>query len=187
MSRKEQTMTWDAHHRRGEVLRAVIDEANARRDGALPMGLPGVDRTFADDFDLIAALQLRWHTRLAGCIERALMEQPMDLESAVLNGWRAAALELGGVRAILDAYTETPTSAKMDAALGRARQKEWMLLAAMAGKASANDPRGAHVGRRLEEKARASYHPVLTVAARHRAPERASGSLFGRLRARLAA
>lgn len=180
-------MTWDAHHRRGEVLRAVIDEANARRDGALPMGLPGVDQAFADDFDLIAALQLRWHTRLAGRIERALMEDPMDLESAVLRGWRATAMELGGVRAILDAYAEAPTSAKMRAALGRAREKEWMLLAAMAGRASANDARGTHVGRRLEEKARASYNPVLTVAPRHRAAERTTGSLLGRLRARLAA
>lgn len=180
-------MTWDAHHRRGEVLRAVIDEANARRDGALPMGLPGVDRAFADDFDLVAALQLRWHTQLAGRIERALMEQPMDLESAVLDGWRATAMDLGGVRAILDAYSETPTSTQMGAALGRARQKEWILLAAMAGKASANDARGAHVGRRLEEQARASLGPMLAVAPRHRARERASGSLFGRLRARLAA
>ena len=180
-------MTWDAHHRRGEVLRAVIDEANARRDGALPLGVPGVDRAFADDFDLIAALQLRWHTRLAGHIERALMDQPMDLESAVLSGWRATAKELGGIRAILDAYTEAPTSAKMGAALGRAREKEWMLMAAMAGKASADDARGARVGRRLEEQARASYDRVLTVAPRHRGPERATGSLIGRLRARLAA
>jgi hypothetical protein len=180
-------MTWDAHHRRGEVLRAVIDEANARGDGTLPTGVPGVDRTFADDFDLIAALQLRWHTRLAGCIERALMDQPTDLESAVLNGWHATAMELGGVRAILDAYTARPTSTKMGAALERARQKDYMMMAAMAGKASANDVRGAQVGRALEEKARATYHPALATAPRHRAVERTPGSLFDRLRARLAA
>ena len=180
-------MTWDAHHRRGEVLRAVIDEANARGDGALPMGLPGVDRTFADELDLLAALQLRWHTRLAGCIERALMEQPTDLESAVLSGWHMAARELGGVRAILDTYTARPTSAKMGAALERARDKDHMMMAAMAGKASADDPRGAHVGRRLEEQARTSWNPFPAAVPRHRAGERPTGSLIGRLRARLAA
>ena len=62
--------TWDSFHRRGEVLRAVVDEANLRRDGMLPTDLPGVAETFRDDLSLVAALQLRWHTRLAGTIER---------------------------------------------------------------------------------------------------------------------
>ena len=138
--------TWDSFHRRGEVLRAVVEEANARRDGVLPMELPGVAETFGDEFSLIAALQLRWHTRLAGRIERALMEQPMDLESAVLSAWRGAATELAGVRRILDAYTAHPTSQEMAEALRTSHRKDWTLMAAMAGRASINDERAERVG-----------------------------------------
>lgn len=180
-------MTWDAHHRRGEVLRAVVDEANSRRDGALPMELPGVAETFGDELSLIAALQLRWHTRLAGRIERALMESPMDLESAVVSAWRGAASELVGVRQILDAYTQSPSTPAMGEALERAHRKDWMLMAAMAGKASAQDTRAASVGRSLEEKARAAYDPTV-VSGRHRADvEGGRTSLLGRIKAVLAA
>src|SRR6476619_3433591 len=106
-------MTWDAVHRRGEVLRDVVDEADRRRDGALPADLPGVAETFADDLALIAALQLRWHTRLAGRIEGALVDEPADLESAVLTAWRRTAADLPGVRMVLDAYADEPTSSAM--------------------------------------------------------------------------
>ena len=151
-------MTWDAFHHRGDVLRQVVDEANARRDGTLPMELPGVTETFGDEFHLVAALQLRWHTRLAGRIERALMEQPTDLESAVLSAWRGTASELAGVRQILDAYTAHPTSQEMAEALRTSHRKDWTLLAAMAGRASINDQRAERVGRQLEEQARAAYN-----------------------------
>ena len=179
-------MTWDAHHRRGEVLRAVVDEANSRRDGALPMELPGVAETFGDEFALIAALQLRWHTLLAGRVERALMDAPADLESAVLSAWRGTATELGGVRMILDAYAEHPSSEEMRVALDRARRKDWMLLAAMAGRAGAQDVRAVGVGRALEEKARAAYNPAIPVG-RHRAEDARRASLLGRIKAHLAA
>lgn len=59
--------------------------ADRRRDGVLPMQMPGVAETFGDELELVAALQLRWHTRLAGTIERELMEEPMDLEAAVVS------------------------------------------------------------------------------------------------------
>jgi hypothetical protein len=181
--------TWDSFHRRGEVLRAVVEEANARQDGVLPMELPGVAETFGDEFSLIAALQLRWHTRLAGRIERALMEQPTDLESAVLSAWRGTASELAGVRQIIDAYTAHPTSAEMDKALSTAHRKDWALLAAMAGRASVNDDRAERVGRALEEQARAAYNPAATTP-RHRADDDEGtrhASLIDRLKAHLAA
>jgi hypothetical protein len=153
-------MTWDAFHTRGDVLRAVIDTANSRRDGMLPMELSGVAEAFGDESELVAALQLRWHTRLAGQIERTLCEQPMDLECAVLTAWRRTASDLVGVRAILDACSENPASAEMERALTRANRKDWVLLAAMAGQASAADAGAARVGRRLEQKARAAYNPA---------------------------
>jgi hypothetical protein len=153
------------------------------------MELPGVAETFGDEFNLIAALQLRWHTRLAGRIERALMEQPMDLESAVLSAWRGAATELAGVRRIIDAYTAHPTSQEMAEALRTSHRKDWTLMAAMAGRASVGDERAERVGRRLEEKARALYDPVLAPAPRHRAEADGTRhvSLLGRLKAHLAA
>ena len=176
--------TWDSFHRRGEVLRAVVDETNARRDGVLPMELPGVAETFGDEFNLIAALQLRWHTRLAGRIERALTEQPMDLESAVLTAWREAASELAGVRQVLDAYSANPTTPEMAEALETSRHKDWTLMAAMAGRASIDDERAVRVGRQLEEQARAAYNPAITPVRRHRGEHT---SLLTRLKAHLAA
>jgi hypothetical protein len=184
-------MTWNAVHRRGEVLRDVVDEANLRRDGTLPVDLPGVAETFADDLALIAALQMRWHTRLAGRIERALADQPSDLEPAVLTAWRRTAAELPGVRMVLDAYAADPTSTEMANALATARRKEWVLLAAMAGRASASDDTAVDVGRRLEEQARMAYDPT-ALPDGHRNGQRAEGTspiagIVDRIKAHLAA
>ena len=181
-------MNWDAVHHRGDVLRQVVDEANSRCDGTLPMELPGVTETFGDEFHLVAALQLRWHTRLSGQIERALMEQPVDLEPAVLTAWRRTAAQLAGVRAVLDAQRAEPVTPEVGEALARADRKDWALLAAMAGRAGSADPAASRVGRRLEEKARAAYDP--TAAPRPTpasAPDHRPASLLGRLKAHLAA
>src|SRR3954452_4594531 len=97
-------MTWEAFHHRGDVLRRVFDEVRTRRDGRLPMDVPGVAETFHDELDLLGALQLRWSSRLSGKIERDLSNQPMDLESAVIAAWRATADELPGIREIQDHY-----------------------------------------------------------------------------------
>lgn len=153
-------MTWDAFHRRGEVLRDVLDHVETHRDGRLPMELAGVAETFGDELTLLGALQLRWHTRLAGSIERELMGRPSELEAAVLSAWRNTAADLPGVRALLDAYTEQPRSEEMARMLDKAHRKDWTLMAAMAGKASPADERAARVGRALEQKAREAYRPV---------------------------
>ncbi len=175
----------NAHHRRADVLRAVVEAANARRDGVLPTDLAGVRETFDDDFALAAALQTRWHTRLSGRIERQLADQPADLESAVLQAWRDTARDLVGVREILDVLTAAPTSPAMGQALERARRKDWVLLAAMAGRAGAADARALHVGRALEDRARAAHDPG--AVPRPAAGDHRSASLLGRLKAVLAA
>ena len=59
-------MTWKSHHRRGDVLREVIRTADERLDGRLPLDVDGVADTFGDELTLLGALQLRWHTLLAG-------------------------------------------------------------------------------------------------------------------------
>jgi hypothetical protein len=176
-------MTWDAFHRRDEVLRNVVHEADRRRDGVLPLDVPGVAETFEDELALVAALQLRWHTRLAGRIERALMDRPTDPETAVLTAWRGAASDAPGLRQVLDACVAHPSSPEMAEALERARRKEWLLLSAMAGRAGAAEATAVRVGRELEEQARAAYDP--TVGPRHRRDDQ-PGSLLDRLKAHIA-
>lgn len=153
-------MTWTSFHRRGEVLRAVITEADARRDGHLPMSVEGVTETFGDELTLLGALTLRWHTRLAGRIERELMTQPMDLEGAVIDAWQATAEELPGVLAILDRHRAEPLDDAMASAMATSTAKEHTLLAVMAGATSARDERAARVGAQIADRARAALAPA---------------------------
>jgi hypothetical protein len=144
--------------RRGAVLRAVVEEADRRCDGALPTNVPGVRAVFPDDLALVGALQLRWHTRLTGAVEQALEADPGDPEQAVVAAWRRTAGALPGVRAVLDARAERPASPEERAALRTAAAKDRVLLAAMAGLAAPADPRAAAIGLRLELRARGGLH-----------------------------
>ena len=184
-------MTWDAFHRRGEVLRTVVAEADRRRDGVLPMQVPGVAETFGDEATLVGALHLRWHTRLTGTIERELAEDPSDPERAVVAAWRHVAAHAPGIRAVLDAQAAAPASEDVRTVLAGAFRKERVMLAAMAGKAAPDDPRAVALGHQLEERARADR---TAAGGAHRAeipamPARrpSHGSLVGRIKARLAA
>ena len=170
-------MTWKSFHRRGEVLRTVIAEADARRDGYLPMRVEGVSETFRDELTLLGALTLRWHTRLAGRIERELMTEPMDLEGAVISAWQETADELPGVLAILDRYRAEPLDDAMAWAMTASTVKEHQLLAVMAGQSSARDARAARVGEQIANRARATRGVAPTGVAP------ASTSLVDRLKA----
>ncbi|MEO9326226.1 hypothetical protein ABFT23_22240 [Nocardioides sp. C4-1] len=151
-------MTWKSFHSRGEVLRTVVATANTRRDGLLPLDVAGVRETFVDDLDLLGTLQLRWHTRLAGHLERELVSQPLDLQSAVTTAWGAACDELPGVRLVLDHYRAEPTSDAMAVAMATATRKEHALLAVMAGQAGIGDDAvAAPLGARIEERARTQH------------------------------
>ncbi|HNN47760.1 MAG TPA: hypothetical protein PKM12_02260 [Marmoricola sp.] len=147
-------MTWNNFHRRGETLRIVEEVANQRVDAVLPTDVPGVSEHFYDDLDLIAALVLRWHTRLAGNVDRALVSQPWDLPTAVEQAWANTAQEMAGVRLIIDQYTQHPTDEDMGRALLKAELREWMRLATWAGLASDQSEAAAAVGRRVQEDAR---------------------------------
>lgn len=175
-------MTWKSFHHRGEILRSVIATADVRRDGELPMDVDGVRETFGDELSLLGALQLRWHTRLAGRIERELLGQPMDLEAAVLAAWRGTAAEMPGVLTVLDHYKAEPLDEAMADALAKATAKEHTLLAVTAGQSSTRDRAAARVGAELESKARATLRPAPRT---HRAA--APQGLFDRLKAALAA
>lgn len=192
-------MTWLAFHRRADVLRAVTDEADRRLDGILPAHVPDVSATFRDDLDLLGALQLRWYTRLSGALERSLASQPRDLDAAVRDAWVRTAEELPGIRAVLDAHVETPSTIEMARVLERAMAKEQVLLATMAGRAcgttAETDPRAVEAGRLLREEARATYAAGATPretaasptsARTHRAEPRGSAAFVERIKAALA-
>ena len=147
-------MTWTSFHRRGDVLRDVIAAADQRRDGTLPRDVDGVSATFADDLELLGALQLKWHTRLSGRIEREQMHQPMDLQAAVVRAWQHTAEELPGIRAVLDAHRADPGDEATAEIMRKSAAKEHVLLAVMAGVASAQDARAVAVGARIEDEAR---------------------------------
>jgi hypothetical protein len=121
-----------------------------------------VAERFADQLDLVGALQLRWHTRLAGRIEAALMESPTDPESAVISAWRDTSTDLPGIREVLDAYGKAPTSEAMAAALDRACHKDWELMAAMGGPVGVQGTAAATMGRRIEERARGNRRRTLS-------------------------
>jgi hypothetical protein len=158
-------MTWKSFHNRGEILRSVIATAGARRDGVLPMDVEGVAETFGDELTLLAALQLKWHTRLAGHIERELLSQPMDLQGAVEVAWGHAADELPGVRRILDRYRAEPTSDAMATAMAKATAKEHVLLAVMAGRSSVGDVKAVPIGAEIEVQARLAHQRAASVPA----------------------
>lgn len=153
---------------RGEVLRDVIAAADARRDGVLPMDVPGVAETFATEPVLLGALQLRWHTRLAGAIERALQAQPLDLEAAVVGAWHETARAMPGVRRVIDRRTEGGPGALAGSALGKALAKEHELLAVAAGLGSGADEAALRAGAELADRARASYVETPPGPARRR-------------------
>ena len=182
-------MTWNSFHHRGAILQTVVEHADARRDGVLPVQLPGVPESFRDELDLLAALQLKWHARLSGNIERALMTQPLDLESAIASAWRLTSEQMPGVRMILDRYTEAPSDSDMAAALGRASEKEWIRLAAAAGLANDESAAAARAGRQVELRARseAAERAVTSPDAPTSVDERVTPSLVERIRAVLAA
>jgi hypothetical protein len=171
-------------------LQTVVEIADTRRDGRLPMDLPGVAETFRDELDLLAALWLKWNARLSGNIERALTTEPLDLEDAVASAWQRTSEQAPGVRLILDRYLENPTTPEMAAALSRATEKEWIRLAAAAGLANDEGPAAARVGRELELKARtqsSARATASTAGGTTNVDESATPSLVARIKAVLAA
>jgi hypothetical protein len=152
-------MTRTSVHRHGEILRTVITVADTRRDGLLPLDVAGVREAFVDELDLLGALQLRWHTRLAGRLDRELATEPMDLEASVVGAWRHTATAMPGVRAVLDHYLAFPVDDAMAAAVTTATAKERAMLAVAAGRCATGDAAAPRVGAAVEARARAATRP----------------------------
>jgi hypothetical protein len=157
-------MNWNAFHHRGDVLRAVVETADHRRDGAIPLDVPGVAERFDDEIDLIGALFLKWHARLSGNIEQALAQEPTDLESAVSTAWRRTAEQMPGVRLLIDRETDLPATEEIGAAMQRARRAERVRLAQAAGLANDASAGAAAAGARIEQLARVGLSAPASVA-----------------------
>ncbi len=177
-------MTWKAFHNRGETLRLVIATSADRRDGILPMDVAGVAEHFRDELDLLGALQIKWHTRLAGHIESELSVQPMDLLASVATGWSRTAEELPGVRLVIDHYRSHPVDDAMAQAVARMTSKEHHYLAAMAGRASVAREEGQAVGAEIEKLARSTRPGAPAIDIVDEEPRR---PFIDRLRAAIAA
>lgn len=176
-------MTWNAYHRRGDVLNDIIATLDARTDGDLPMDLPGVAETFTGEVDVLSALTLKWNARIGVNIEKALHAEPMDLEAAVAAAWRETCEQLPGIRRAIDRYTEAPTSEGVAQALALAHEKEWVRLALAAGLANYANDAAAAVGQRVESRAREGFDlDRLPVVTADRTDEH-SPSLVERIRA----
>jgi len=185
-------MGFDRRHRRGEVLRHVSEQLDrlelqgpADPGSALEaaLGCAGVVDTFVDDVDLVAALLLRWHARLSAQLERALAAQPADPPGAVSRAWAATALDLPGLRRLVDEQRDTSSSSAMRTLVERARDKERARLAWAAGQAAGEGPAAVAAGARLERAARDRL--ALGAAATGPAPAstRTSAGFVQRLRA----
>ena len=183
-------MSWKTFHNRGEILRDVVHVANDRRDGALPMSVPGVAENFTDELDLVGALLLSWHARLSGNIERAMAREPMDLESAVASAWRTTAEQMPGVRMVIDRSTAAPATLEMERAMSRAHDRETAYLAIAAGLANGYNAVATEHGRRVEQLARTGLalpRVQESVSVSDTEPDAPRESFADRIRAVLAA
>lgn len=150
---------------RRAVVQEVIRTLDSRRDGELPLDVPGVTEIFGDAEALLPVLQTKWYATLVSAVEHELL-RPIDPEMAVVAGWQRAAAQLPGVRLVLDrALAEHDALGDADHPVRRALAKEHQMLAVMAGVEPAvpgTDPALVALGRELEHVAR-----VTTPAVRH--------------------
>jgi hypothetical protein len=90
-------------HTRSASLREVVARLDQGRD--LPRLVPG----FEDEDDLLQALHGVWSRRLNGRIDLALETDDHDLTVSVGDAWLLTALDLPGVRRLLDEHADRPS------------------------------------------------------------------------------
>ena len=164
------------------MLRGVIDAADERLDGHLPVDVTGVAETFGDAGTLARVLQVRWRARLAAEVDRALADRPDDGPAAVVKAWRRTTRALPGVRLVLDrevAEADEGDRARWERRV--ARQREWLAVrAGLAPDTRALDENAVAIGAELEAEGRRYVEP-------ERRRTRSAPSLLDRIRAVLAA
>ena len=141
-------MTWDAYHRRKNVLREMLAIADRRPGTTLTELLDsvvGAREAFPTDVDALFDVQMTWFQRLSGQMDRLLSGEHESPDLVPVTAWVTTAAELPGARALLDAHRDEP-------ALRTAFAKELAYLAMSAGSVVGNELT-TH-GRRIQETAR---------------------------------
>ena len=139
-------MTWDAYHRRKNVLREMLAIADRRPGTTLTELLDSVDgarEAFPTDVDALFDVQMTWFQRLSGQMDRLLSGEHESPDLVPVTAWVTTAAELPGARALLDAHRDEP-------ALRTAFAKELAYLAMSAGVPPTSPDVTSH-GRRIQE------------------------------------
>ncbi len=176
-------MTWDAYHRRKDVLREIFAMADRHPDRALSAVLDAVDPhrlVLEDETAALFEIQMAWFQRLSGHIDRLTVEGADTPPLVAVAAWTASASELPGARALLDAHSDSTD-------LATAFAKERDFIAASAGVPS-NDPNLGGHGERIIAAARvdAAAQPILQPATEALQDDQRQG-LMARLRGVIAA
>lgn len=143
-------MTWDAYHRRKDLLREIFAMADRDRDLTLTVLLDSCDpqrRVLEDETAALFEIQMAWFQRLSGHMDRLATSGGQTPELVAVAAWAATAAELPGARALLDAHADVP-------ALAKAFAKERSFIAASAGVPAHHGDLGAR-GERIITAARA--------------------------------
>jgi hypothetical protein len=171
-------MTWDAYHRRKNVLREMLEIADRRPDVTLAELLdtvPDAREAFPTETDALYDLQMAWFQRLSGQMDRLLADEAESPELVPVTAWVSTAADMPGARALLDAHRDAP-------ALRKAVAKELAYLAMSAGVPAGSPDLTSH-GRRIQESAR------VELAAAPPAPtgDESRPGIIARLRSAIAA
>lgn len=127
------TASWDRVHTRSASLRDVVAGLDAGRS------LPHLAAGFTDDDELLQALHGVWSRRLNGRIDLALETDDHDLAVSVGHAWMLTALDLPGVRRVLDEHADRPS-------LQPHLRTECRTMAVAAGLATFDDPGSVSAG-----------------------------------------
>lgn len=176
-------MTWDAYHRRKELLREIFAMADRHPDRALSSVLDAVDPhrlVLEDETAALFEIQMAWFQRLSGHIDRLTSEGGETPALVAVAAWAASASELPGARSLLDAHSDSTE-------LATALAKESAFIAASAG-VPTNDPNLGDHGERIIAAARidAAARPILQPAPEALHDDQRQG-LIARLRSVIAA
>ena len=90
-------------HTRSTTLREVVAGLDSGRS------LPQLVAGFIDEDELLQALHGVWSRRLNGRIDLALETDDHDLAVSVGDAWLLTALDLPGVRRVLDEHADRPS------------------------------------------------------------------------------
>ena len=172
------------HH---QILRSVVAAAEERRDGLLPMDVPGVAEAVGAEPDLLEALQQHWRARLSTEVSHALGRRTEDPVAAVERAWGATADLMPGVRMVLDRHQEQPLDeamARLVVAMTATEHASLAVAAGLTGPAGEAEPAAPALGAALEASARRRRARTLTDLAGRAARDGAAPALAAHRRGR---